>query len=84
MKAGLDHPQQAAKREADFGNFAPTYYQQPGNFNKQDAEQAFAKAHTISQYTSQIYPQSPQDAANIPAGQSYVAPDGTIRVKGQP
>lgn len=73
--------QQAAKREADFGNFAPTYYQQPGNFNKQDAEQAFAKTHPVSHYSAQIYPQSAQDFANIPVGQTWIDSQGNPHVK---
>lgn len=73
--------EQSAKRESDFGNFAASYYQQTGNYNKQDAESAFAKTHPNSMYTSQIYPTNPAEYAAIPVGGTYVSPDGTVHTK---
>lgn len=73
--------EQAARRESDFGNFAPSYYQQHGNYNKQDAEAAFAKLHPNDEYVSQIYPKNPDEFAQIPVGAMFVAPDGQVHTK---
>lgn len=76
--------EQSAKRESDFGNFAASYYQQHGNYNKQDAESAFAKQNPNARYVSQIYPKSAEDFAAIPVGGMFVGPDGVVHTKTPP
>lgn len=73
--------EQSAKRESDFGNFAASYYQQPGNYNKQDAESAFAKQNPNSKYVAEIYPKSAAEFAAIPIGGMFVGPDGMVHTK---